>query len=102
MSRKIGLWYVLGIVALGLLVPSLMLAQESPGTVAIQTEMDLQSLAPEVNISQDEKPITLEELKEMFGPRNVCGAPCGQIGQPHCFFLCGDGAKCYRGYCIYL
>ena len=93
MSRKIRLWYICGIVALGLLVPSLMLAQQIPGAP---------SPAPEVNISQDEKPITLEEIKKMFGPNNVCGVPCGQVGQPHCFFLCGgDGARCYQGYCIW-
>ena len=100
MSRKIRLWHICGIVALAFLIPGLAIGQEIPG--ALQAGMNVPAQAPEVNMSQDEKPITLEELKEMFGPRNVCGAPCGQIGQPHCFFLCGDGAKCYRGYCIYI
>ena len=100
MSRKLRLCCICGIVALGLFVPSLMLGQEIPGTV--QTGMNVPILAPDVNMSQDEKPMTLEELKEMFGPNNVCGVPCGQVGQPHCFFLCGgDGARCYHGYCIW-
>ena len=101
MSRKIRLWYICGIIALGLFVPSLMLAQESPGTVAVQTEMGMQSPAPEGDMSLEEKPITLEELKKMLGPNKVCGAPCG-LGQPKCYLSCGDAAACRQGFCIYL
>ncbi|MEA2559364.1 MAG: hypothetical protein QOH06_868 [Acidobacteriota bacterium] len=98
MSRKIRLWYICGIIALGLFVPSLMLGQELPG--ALQTEMNIPSQAPDLNVSQDEKPITLEELKKMFGARNVCGAPCGRF-QEKCYISCGEAAQCWSGFCIY-
>ena len=99
MSRKIRLWCICGIVALGLFAPSLMLGQEIPG--ALQTEMDVPSQAPDLNVSQDEKPITLEEIKEMFGPRNVCGAWCGGWPVKNCSELCGDYAVCWNNYCLF-
>ena len=98
MSRKIRLWYICGIIALGLFAPSLMLGQEIPG--ALQTEMNIPSQAPEQDMSLDEKPITLEELEKMFGPNNVCGALCGQWHQPTCYVSCGDYATCWKGRCL--
>jgi hypothetical protein len=102
MSRKIRLWYICGIIALGLFVPSLMLGQELPG--ALQTEMNIPnqapSQAPDLNMSQEEKPITLEEIKEKFGPHNVCGVPCGNWGDPKCYVSCGEPARCFLGFCI--
>ena len=100
MSRKIRLWYVCGIVALGLFVPSLMLGQENLGMEAVQTEVSLESQAPEGDMSLGEKPITLEELKRMLGPNQVCGAPCGP-GCPQCYVSCGEPAFCQQGFCVY-
>jgi len=102
MTRKIRLWYICGIVALGLFVPSLMLGQEIPG--ARQTEMNIPTQAPEQDISLDKKPMTLEELKKLLGPKNVCGAPCYLgVGRPTCGELCGDySTACWDGFCIYL
>jgi len=99
MSRKIRLWYVCGIVALAFLIPGLAIGQELPGT--LQTEMNIPAQAPEQSVSLGEKPLTLEELKQMFGPNNVCGLQCGGIGTPRCGILCGDAAQCVWGYCVY-
>jgi len=100
MSRKIRLLCICGIIAFGLVAPGLALAQEAPApaTEVVKSE---QSPPPDLSISQDEKPMTLEELKKALGPRNVCGAPCG-LGQPKCYVSCGDAASCWHGYCIFL
>jgi hypothetical protein len=100
MSRKIRLLCICGIVALGLFVPSLMLGQELPG--GLQTEMKVPSQAPDLNISQEEKPITLEEIKEMFGPHNVCGTECGWPLNPKCTISCGDAARCVNHWCVWI
>jgi len=100
MSRKIRLWYVCGIVALGLLLPGFALGQEAPTMKVIKLE---EIVTPDLNISQDEKPITLEELEKMFGAHNVCGVNCGFIGDLPCWKACGDSsARCFSHHCIYM
>jgi len=73
MSRKIRLLCICGIIAFALVAPGFALAQEAPApaTEVVKSE---QSPRPGLSISQDEKPMTLEELKKALGPRNVCGA----------------------------
>lgn len=98
MSQRIKVWCICGILALGLLVPGLARAEEAPALPGIN-EDSLQT--PDLSMSQEQEPITLEELKKMFGPNKVCGAPCG-LGQPKCYVSCGDAAACRHGYCIFL
>ena len=98
MSRKIRFLCICGIIAFGLLAPGFAVAQEAPATEVVKSQ---QSPPPDLSISQDEKPMTLEELKKAVGPHNVCGAPCG-FGLPNCYFSCGDAATCRHGYCIFL
>lgn len=98
MSRHVKLWCICGMLALGLLLPGFAAAQDNPVQNIIKAE---QGPAPEMSVAQEEAPITLEELKKMFGAHNVCGAPCG-FGQPKCHISCGDAAACRNGYCIYL
>ncbi len=100
MPRKISLWCLCGILALGLFIPSVGSAQQCSAAASINLAATSPAPAPEMNPSP-EKPITLEELKLMVGAQNVCGAPCG-FGQPKCYVSCGDAASCYHGYCIYL
>ncbi len=44
--------------------------------------------------------MTLEELKNLVGAQNVCGAQCG-LGFPKCWYSCGEVAQCLWGYCVY-
>lgn len=100
MSQRLKLWCICVVVVFGFMVPGLALGQEAPASAAPAFKTEPVQ-APEVNISQDEKPMTLEEIKKLLGPQNVCGAPCG-FGQPKCYVSCGDAASCWHGYCIFL
>ena len=101
MSQRIRLWSIFGVLAFGLLIPGFAFAQESPApNVPSLYSAPVQAPAP--SISLDEKPMTLEEIKELLGPQNVCGAECGWPLNPHCTFSCGDAARCVNHWCVWI
>jgi hypothetical protein len=98
MSRRVGFCCACVILAFGLF-PVSSFAEENPGGPAITVGGSVEgATAPDGGQSQ---PLTLEEIKRIVGPQNVCGAPCG-LGQPKCYVSCGDAASCWHGYCIFL
>ncbi|HWM92345.1 MAG TPA: hypothetical protein VN493_16390 [Thermoanaerobaculia bacterium] len=101
MSQRARFWCAFSLLALSLLVPGWSYGAEIPGGNTASTEIVTPAEAPQVDVAPDQEPITLEELKRLVGPHNVCGATCGP-GRPSCYTLCGDAAACVSGRCIWL
>lgn len=103
MSQRLKLWCICGLIACGFLLPGLAFGQQVPAPPAAPAFNVEASPAPEPMISRDEKPMTLEELKQMFGAHNVCGVNCGFVGDLPCWKACGDtSARCFSHHCIYM
>ena len=103
MSRRVRFWFACSILALSLFVPGWSYAEEIPGVTVMTsapTEIVTPSEAPPADVAPEQEPITLEELKKLVGPQNVCGAICGP-GKPSCYTLCGDAAGCVWGRCVW-
>src|SRR5687768_594999 len=104
MSRKISLWCVAGLMALGLLIPMVSQAQEPSIVSPVQGEISTPNQMPDVpGSSQDQEPLSLEDIKKMVGAHNVCGVFCGRNDPTvtNCTFACGDAAFCFYGSCVY-
>ncbi|HET9227845.1 MAG TPA: hypothetical protein VFR31_14315 [Thermoanaerobaculia bacterium] len=102
MNRNLRLLLVFGTLALGLFVPGMIYGEDDPGIDLIKSVVVIES-APQTDRSLlEEEPITLEKLKQIEKPRNVCNIPCGDIWFPptNCTQLCGEGASCFNGYCL--
>lgn len=98
MSRRVGFWCACVVLAFSLF-PASSFAEDSPSGPVVTVGGSVEG-APTPDAGQSQ-PLTLEEIKRMVGPHNVCGAPCG-LGLPKCYFSCGDAASCWHGYCIFL
>src|SRR4051812_29727576 len=98
MSRRVTLWCILGILVMAC-IPMPSYGQEGLSINLGNEKSCIEGEALPQNESGP-KTMTLEELKELVGPQNVCGAQCG-LGFPKCYFSCGDAAQCVWGYCVY-
>ncbi len=101
MKESKRLWLAVAIALVFLVVPNIVSADEDPLDAVVSDEICAADEAPAPDAVPEEDPISLEELEQLFGANQVCGAPCGQF-LPKCRISCGDAAGCYHGYCIYL
>jgi hypothetical protein len=76
-------------------------AQGNAVIEGVQPEVGALSSVPEIDSCLEKKVVTLEEIKSIFGAKNVCGAACDSRLTPSCKTMCGDWAICFNGYCVY-
>ena len=101
MNRNLRLSLVFGTLALGLFVPGMICGEEDPGIDLITSVVVVES-GPQTDRSLlEQEPITLEKFKQIERPRNVCNVMCSGYPITYCPQVCGQGAGCYDGYCLY-
>jgi hypothetical protein len=104
MFRKAVILKIISIFILGMIASGVSYAQKGTGVDLVIAGAANGSQAPELNSCLGEQTLTLEQIKEIVGPHNVCGVQCGgiQIPKVNCTIMCGDAAGCLWGQCIYM